>query len=112
MKPNKLIGEIFTIPIFAAQCQKYIVKDVIEVQTTGSTINYELKFDWVPSNYQVPHEIIIQIERAVNQKRMFTLIEINNDTNHKCSLSKKLIKDIDCSTMGKLRNTFEKLGTF
>lgn len=112
MKPNKLIGEIFTIPIFAAYHQKYIVKDVIEVRTPASTINYELKLDWVPSSYQVPHEIIIQIERAVNQKRMFTLIEINEYSLHKNAISKKLIKDIDCSTMGKLRKTFEKLGTF
>ena len=112
MSPNKLVGVVFTIPVFTALYQKYIVKEVSVLRTPAGTMNYELKLDWIPSSYSVPHELIIQIERAVNQKRMFTLIEINNDTNNKYALSKNLVKDEDCSTMEKLRKVFQKLGEF
>ena len=110
MKPNDLIGEVFSIPVFHAMSQQYMVKEVEENNKMPG--HWTIRLEWIPSSYSVPHELIIQIERAVNQKRMFTLIEITNDTNNKYALSKNLVKDEECSTMEKLRKVFEKLGTF
>ena len=110
MSPNSLIGEVFSIPVFSALSQQYVVKVVEESKMPG---HLTIQLEWIPSSYSVPEEISILVNPVVDNKMLFTLIERNNKSHTGTyNLSKKIVKVTECNTMDKLRDVFEKLGNF
>lgn len=108
MKPNDLIGEVFTIPVFSATSQKYKLKDAIEIWPG----RWEFRLDYLPSSFSVPEEIKIEVDKMDNFKKLFTLSEYNNKTKLVHSLNKKIIKDSECNSMTGLKKVFFTLGEF
>ena len=110
MSPNSLIGEVFSIPVFSALSQQYVVKVVEESKLPG---HWTIQLEWIPSSYSVPNEISILVNPVVNNKMMFILIERNNKSHTGTyNLSKKIVDRTECNTMNGLRDMFQKLGTF
>lgn len=108
MKPNDLIGEVFTIPVFSAISQQYKVREVIEIWPG----RWEFKLDYIKSNFSVPEEIKIEVDKMDNFKKLFTLSEYNNKTKLVHSLNKKIINDSECNRMSGLKKVFFTLGEF
>ena len=60
MKPQDLVDMKFTIPVFSAATQMYKcteVKDYVDVNKKG----YELYLEWIPSSYNVPLKMRLNI---------------------------------------------------
>ena len=60
MKPQDLVDMKFTIPVFSAATQMYKcteVKDYVDVNKKG----YELYLEWIPSSYNVPLKMRLDI---------------------------------------------------
>ena len=62
MKPQDLVDMQFTIPVFCANTQMYKcieVKDYVNSQNPKK--QYELYFEWIPSSYNVPLKMRLNI---------------------------------------------------
>ena len=104
MKPDKLKGMHFTIPLFCAETQEYIVKDSMEVLPT----NWELRLEKMQSNYSVPENIKIVINKLDNNRLNFILYEINKsgDCHH---FFEKTVNIKECNSLVGLKNVIQKL---
>lgn len=110
MKPDSLVGMVFNIPVFSAHSQTYKVKEANESKLPG---HWELKLEWIPTSFSVPGEIIILVNKVVDNKMMFTMFEKNKRSHTGTyNLSKVIVKDKECNTIDGLKNVFYKLGQF
>lgn len=111
MKPGNLIGTEFNIPCYSAQTQMYKLCEVSKLADAGF-FGWELKLTRLPSAFQVPQEIIIQICDVVNFKKGITLVEVGDVSKNQFRLNYIQVNDKDIKTLLQLKHTFRKLGQY
>jgi hypothetical protein len=101
MKPHALVGRVFNIPVFSAEMQQYIVKDVILWDKLPG--HWDILLERLPSIYQVPTQIIIKLNRVVNGKMALTLNEINDKSQNQMRLNHIERKESQIATISGFR---------
>ena len=59
--PMMLMDRVFTIGIFCAATQKYVCTEVTDLGSDGTTKTYEVHFKWLPTTYNVPEVLRMDI---------------------------------------------------
>jgi hypothetical protein len=108
--PKYLKGLEFNIPLFSAANQDYICDEVKET-TNGVNVdhkNYTLYFSWIPSTYNVPEKIEVEIYIPNNSPNtLIQLFEIT-DKGKRLNLTKHTWMKKDLNSLSGIRKILEQ----
>ena len=111
--PMMLMDKVFSIPIFSAKKQQYVCTEVADLGSLdGTDKRYGIYFKWIPSSYNVPEILRMDIE-LYKQNVEPTLVNISLYEKTKTGnyiVSCNGYFDKDCiSTPAKIQTMIEQL---
>ncbi len=110
--PNVLVGMEFNIPLFNAKTQMYRCSEVKET-TSGVNVdhkNYTLYFSWIPTSYNVPE--LIEVEIYIPDSSPNTLVQFfeikDKQTGRRWNLTKHTWMKKDLNSLSGIRKILEQ----
>ena len=72
--PMMLMDKVFNIGIFSADTQKYVCTEVNDLGSDGTTKTYEVHFKWLPTTYNVPE--ILRMDIILNNGNNHIIVQL------------------------------------
>ena len=95
----------FNIPLFCAHTQHYFCDEVKET-TNGVNVdykNYTLYFSWIPTSYNVPEKVEVQIYIPNNSPNVLVQMFEITDKGKKLNLTKDSIMKTKLNSLSSIR---------
>lgn len=107
--PMSLKGLKFNIPLFCANGQYYLCDEVKET-TSGTNVdhkNYTLYFSWIPTSYNVPEKVEVEIYIPNNSPNTLVQMFEITDTGKKLNLIKNSVMKSKLNSLSSIREIFQ-----
>lgn len=107
--PTYLKGMKFLIPLFCAKQQYYLCDEVKETTSRVGVDykNYTLYFSWIPTSYNVPEKVEVEIYIPNNSPNTLIQIFEINDSGRKLNLTKDSVMKTKLNSLSSIREIFE-----
>lgn len=107
--PTYLKGLEFNIPLFSANSQFYRCDEVKET-TSGVNVdhkNYTLSFSWIPTSYNVPEKVEVEIYIPDNSPNVLVQMFEITDSGKKLNLTKDSFMKSKLNYLSSIREIFQ-----
>ena len=109
LQPGILVGMEFNIPLFCADNQMYVCTEVADMGNDAESKKYGLYFRWLPTSYNVPSVLRLDIVIQNNHNTIdMELYEKNNSGNY-IKIYHKIYSKNDIASLEKIKTTIVDL---
>jgi hypothetical protein len=105
LQPNIMVGMEFNIPVFSAHTQLYVCTEVADMGSDAESKKYGLYFRWLPTSYNVPEILRLDIIIQNNHNTIDMELYEKNETGNYIKIHHRIYSKENIASIQKIKNT-------